>query len=412
MTRLEKANPQDLYEHGCTEMGIAKPDQSHFRKRLLERGNNLLDNMRRYAELKQQTDYRKSPYAVEREQLLEELNTSNGPDQLAVTREIVNIVNRLPLANAEVTPPELASITSISSATADGEQLAHRLERYFLTDEPSVRAYPSLILSLVSSEFTWQEFVRQLARSLAYAPSAEAAYTQYYNGDALQQAQLIATQIDDRERVRQARERANVLMTQAQSQVAEIRRYSAQVEGAVERYIAFGQWPRVSQTLERHCRLRRLAQTRAAQVDEDSRALRRRALELRRRLEDVTLPSTTMDVVYRALQAAEEVGRHQQEARLQGASMILEAIAHLLDFGETNPSEVQECFESLQQMDRDHALQPGGEFSIAEIIETLQMRAYHRLGLPADSYTEAGWDDRIQLINLWQAIAGLPALDR
>ena len=240
MTRLEKANPQDLYEHGCTDMGIAKPDQSHFRKRLLERGNNLLDSMRRYAELKLQTDYRKSPYAVEREQLLEELNASIGPDQLAVTREIADIVNRLPVANAEVTPLELASIPTISSASADGEQLAHRLERYFLTDEPSVRAYPSLILSLVSNEFTWQEFVRQLARSLARAPSAEAAYTQYYNGDALQQAPLIATQIGDMERVRQARERANELMTQAQSQKAEIQRYDVQVERAVDRYIVFG----------------------------------------------------------------------------------------------------------------------------------------------------------------------------
>ena len=120
-----------------------------------------------------------------------------------------------------------------------------------------------------------------------------------------------------------------------------------------------------------------------------------------------------MDVVYRALEAAEEVGRSQQETRLQGRTgMILEAIDHLLDFGETNPSEVQECLDLLQQMDPDRAPQVGGEFSIAEIIEILQMQAYRRLGLPADSYTEAGWDDRIQLFDLWQAIAGLPALDR
>jgi hypothetical protein len=404
---LAQTNASQVFTEACHLGGVTTDDSPFYRPAFEERIRHLLEHFVRYATLREEIDGIQAEYPV----LLD--------DALAEVTRLASMIGNplaslVQLALAEI-GEELAEKVGPSVEAGLERPFGRRLRRALLEQRYYWQHFPLAVAWLGSNALRrgegWRTLFDTVMQNLAQ-PVTDELYDFYLRHNLPDMA--LQFQPTEASAAQRATDLTARLKEDLQFRQMELKKRKQSLRSDEEEWRAEGRWNLVLTALDE--RLEQLRADEKRQEQETRKALRElasRALSLEQCVNGLDhLPDATRDELLQALDAVRSVSRQSQPHGLPDAQVILQEVEHILNYESTNTEGVHRALSDLNNnlagRRPAHEPQTLAAGPLDELIQSLKEGDYEHLGLAPGLYSETGWDDRLDLLLMWQRVKGLP----
>lgn len=404
---LENTDPRKEYESACEEAGVSATESPFFQSAFEERIRRVLDHLNQYVALCKEIAGIQAEHAVMLDDALAELNAL-----AEFIGEPITQLSQLALVDIGE-PSEPQPELDIGGASVE-RRMALRVRRALLGQASLASDLRDAVAWLGENALRksdgWQSLLRATMQSLALGEQPQSAFEFHLRRNMPEIAALINPTADP-VRVNEARNQNRSLV---QTQVADLKRRKRELLSEEQEWFREGRWTLLLNSLSERLEIIRAEENRQEQEDRATlRQLMIRVQALETRVADATyLPQRTADELFSALDEVRVVGRRGLTKCVFQARLVLQEIDHLLDYESANSESVLHVLEELKNASLSRPNFDATEISsspLSNIIQALRDGQYEILGLSSNTYADAGWQDRLDLLLLWQKLSGLAA---
>jgi hypothetical protein len=406
---LESIHVDEYFANHCRENGLTADVNPHFRKEFEERIAEIIDLIKRYAQVREDAFEVEVQRPITWEDLLGELEAY----QKVMGDSIIQ------LAEAAVGEAMQENFTP-QETSSSMESLNRRLCRALFTSKNLYYSLPYALDYLgresLNTETGWSGFFSSIIESLAKPINLEQLAQFYISSNLPHIAEYIAEANNWPEEIEQAKSLQDRLRVELEDKKSTLNKLGGELSDREMIWLEEKRYSLILRSLidqieSHHQQQKQRAKEQQAELNNLYSAVS----ELEPKLAEKTeLPAVTRDEIFHALTAIRQVYYRSETSRLNNARNVLAEIRHLLEYPGAGAEGLYRALENLNkpiELSEDKQAYKRSQYirdsSLNAIQDNLLNGDWEQLNLAEDALSEKQREDRAELLGLWHRISGL-----